>query len=120
MSSCVFCRIVAGEIPATFVHQDEAVVAFRDVQPQAPVHVLVVPRRHVGSLLALDCTAGGVDARLAARLLDVATRVARDEGLADPARGFRLVTNIGPEGGQSVDHLHLHVLGGRGMGWPPG
>lgn len=120
MSACIFCRIVKGEIPATFVHQDDAVVAFRDVQPQAPVHVLVVPRRHVVSLLALDCAAGGADAQLAARLLDVAARVARDAGLAAPERGFRLVANTGPEGGQSVDHLHLHVLGGRGMAWPPG
>jgi histidine triad (HIT) family protein len=117
MTACVFCRILAGEIPATFVHEEEHVVAFRDVQPVAPVHVLVVPRRHVGSILDLG---GESDAPLAARLVAVAGAVARAEGLAEPGRGFRVVTNIGRDGGQSVDHLHLHVLGGRALAWPPG
>ena len=120
MSACIFCRIVAGEIPATYVHQDDAVIAFRDIEPRAPVHVLVVPRRHVASLLDLSPDAGGSDAALAARLLDVAARVARAEGLDAKGRGFRVVANTGPEGGQSVDHLHLHVLGGRALAWPPG
>ena len=120
MSACLFCRIVAGEIPADIVHQDDEVIAFRDIEPRAPVHVLVVPRRHVVSLLDLAAGDGGADARLAARLLDVAARVARAEGLGEPGRGFRVVANIGPEGGQSVDHLHLHVLGGRALAWPPG
>ena len=118
--SCIFCRIVAGEIPASFVHQDDAVVAFRDVTPQAPVHVLVVPRRHVPSLFGLAPGDGATDGELGTRLLEVVTRVARAEGLDAPGRGFRLVANTGPEGGQSVDHLHLHVLGGRVMTWPAG
>ena len=121
-SSCVFCRIVAGEIPATFVHQDDAVVAFRDVAPTAPVHVLVVPRRHVANVLDLATGDGDAAAAtaLSARLLEVVARVVRDEGLDAPDKGFRLVTNTGPEGGQSVDHLHLHILGGRRFTWPPG
>jgi len=119
VSDCIFCRIVAGEIPANVVHSDERVIAFRDVNPQAPVHVLVVPRRHVESLAALAAE-DGEDADLAAALLAAANRVARAEGLAAPDRGFRVVANTGPHGGQSVDHLHLHVLGGRVLAWPPG
>ena len=118
--SCIFCDIVAGEVAATIVHQDDAVVAFRDAEPQAPVHVLVVPRRHVASLLDLAPADGANDPGLAARLLAVAAQVARAEGLDAPGRGFRLVANTGPQGGQSVDHLHLHVLGGRAMTWPAG
>ena len=118
--SCVFCRIVSGEIPATFVHQDDAVVAFRDATPVAPVHVLVVPRRHVSSVLELAPLDGAADPALGARLLAIVARVARAEGLDAPGRGFRVVANSGPEGGQSVDHLHLHVLGGRSLTWPPG
>jgi histidine triad (HIT) family protein len=120
MSACLFCRIVAGEIPATFVYEDDAVVAFRDIDPRAPVHVLVVPRRHVASVLALAPAGGAADPVLAARLFDAAAHVARAEGLDAPDKGFRVVTNSGPEGGQSVDHLHLHVLGGRALAWPPG
>ena len=120
MNDCIFCRIVAGEIPATLVHADERVIAFRDVHPQAPVHVLVVPRRHVDSLAGLAADDAGEDAARAAALLAAAAQVARSEGLADPARGFRVVANTGPEGGQSVGHLHLHVLGGRRLAWPPG
>ena len=116
--SCVFCRIVAGEIPATFVHQDDDVVAFRDTTPTAPVHVLVVPRRHVANVLDLAGDDG--DAGLSARLFAAVARVAREEGLDAPDRGFRLVTNTGPEGGQSVDHLHLHLIGGRRLSWPAG
>ena len=120
MTGCIFCRIVAGEIPATLVHADEHVIAFRDVNPQAPVHVLVVPRRHVASLVELAAGDGGDDAALGAALLAAASRVARAEGLAEPGRGFRVVANTGAEGGQSVDHLHFHVLGGRPLAWPPG
>ena len=118
--SCVFCRIAAGEVPATIVHQDDHVVAFRDMTPTAPVHVLVVPRRHVANLLQLADGAAESDPLLASRLLDAVARVARAEGLDAPGRGFRLVANTGPEGGQSVDHLHLHVIGGRAMTWPAG
>ena len=105
--SCVFCRIVAGEIPSTRVYEDAEVIAFRDIRPQAPTHVLVVPRKHVDSLHELD------DARLAGALLSAAARVARDEKLD---QGWRLIANTRSHGGQEVAHLHLHVLGGRPLG----
>ncbi|MBE3589596.1 MAG: histidine triad nucleotide-binding protein [Firmicutes bacterium] len=113
MADCLFCRIVAGELPARKVYEDEEVLAFRDIQPVAPVHVLVVPKRHLDGLAA----AGAEDAPLLGRLLDAARRVAEAEGLAE---GYRVVVNQGRHGGQSVGHLHLHVLGGRAMQWPPG
>jgi histidine triad (HIT) family protein len=111
---CIFCRIVDGSLPATLVLENEHVVAFRDVNPQAPVHILVVPRRHVVSVAALEPD----DASLPAALLLAAGEVARREGLEGP--GYRVVTNVGEDGGQSVAHLHLHVLGGRSLSWPPG
>ncbi len=111
---CLFCRIIAGEIPATLVYIDEHVVAFRDITPVAPVHVLVVPREHVESLADLT---SDHDA-LWGRLLHVVQRVAQDEGLE--ADGWRLVVNVGVNGGQAVNHLHLHITGGRSMTWPPG
>jgi histidine triad (HIT) family protein len=114
--SCLFCRIIAGEIPSTVVYQDEDVIAFRDIDPKAPVHVLCVPRRHVASALELE----GAGLTIAGRLLAAATAEARQEGLDAPGRGFRLVINTGPDGGQSVDHLHVHLLGGRALAWPPG
>jgi histidine triad (HIT) family protein len=112
-SDCIFCRIVAGEIPATLAHQDELAIAFHDVSPQAPVHVLVVPRRHVANVVEAESVPG-----LAAHLIAVATALAPRLGVA--ASGFRLVVNTGDDGGQSVQHLHLHLLGGRELGWPPG
>ena len=111
---CVFCRIAREEIPADVVYHDEGVVAFRDVNPQAPTHILVIPRRHVASVAAL----GEDDGAEAGGLILAARRLARDEGLED--QGYRLVINTGSQGGQTVDHLHLHLLGGRGMTWPPG
>jgi histidine triad (HIT) family protein len=110
--SCIFCRIVAGTIPSTTVAANEHAVAFRDLHPQAPVHVLVIPRRHVASLAVAD------DPAELGHLLALAAEVARAEGVGDS--GYRVVTNIGDEGGQTVGHLHLHVLGGRQMTWPPG
>lgn len=110
---CLFCRIVADEVPSDRVYEDDDVVAFRDVAPRAPTHVLVIPRRHVPDAHAL--TDG--DGELLARLFAAIRRVADEAGVAD---GYRVVTNIGPAAGQSVFHLHLHVLGGRSMGWPPG
>jgi histidine triad (HIT) family protein len=112
-ADCLFCRIVAGEIPATTVHDDDLVIAIRDINPQAPTHVLVMPRRHVASVAALT----EADAPLLSRLFAVATDLAGSEGLDG---GWRLVANVGPDGGQTVDHLHLHLLGGRQMTWPPG
>lgn len=111
MSDCLFCRIVAGEVPATIVHQDEGVVAFVDVNPQAPTHVLVVPRTHVADLVAL---AGDADASVA--VIRGIAAVADQLGLTD----FRTVFNTGAGVGQSVFHVHAHVLAGRPMTWPPG
>ncbi len=104
---CIFCKIVEREIPARVVHDDEHVVAFHDIHPQAPTHLLVVSRRHVGSFSDLD------DPRLAGALLLAARKVARDAGLE---KGWRLIGNVGAHGGQEVGHLHLHVLGGRPLG----
>lgn len=112
--ACVFCRIAGGDVPAEIVGEGEAYVAFRDLNPQAPTHVLVIPRVHVPSLDDL----GADDPGTAGALLLAAQAVARDEGLVEG--GYRVVVNTGSDGGQSVDHLHLHVLGGRAMTWPPG
>jgi histidine triad (HIT) family protein len=111
--SCLFCKIVDGSIPSTAVYQDEQCYAFADLHPQAPVHVLITPRKHIASLA--DSTAG--DRALLGHLLWTAARIARDKGLAN---GYRVVVNAGEDGGQSVDHLHLHLLGGRPLTWPPG
>jgi histidine triad (HIT) family protein len=112
--SCIFCRIARREIPATIVAEDDTALAFRDLNPQAPVHVLVIPRRHVASLDA----AGAEDAELLGRLSLLAARVARESGVADT--GYRTVVNSGADAGQTVFHVHLHLLGGRALGWPPG
>jgi histidine triad (HIT) family protein len=113
-SECLFCRIAAGTVPAEVIDQDDLVVAFRDINPATPTHVLVIPRRHVGSAAEL----GEADGELLGRMVGMANRVAVSEGIAD--RGYRLVTNIGDDAGQSVHHLHVHVLGGRRLSWPPG
>ena len=115
MAECLFCKIVAGEIPAKVVKRTEDVLAFRDVDPKAPVHVLVIPTRHVPAVR--DARAAG-DERLLGRLLAFSAEIAAELGL--DGQGYRIVTNTGPNAGQSVDHLHLHVLGGRKMTWPPG
>ena len=112
-TTCLFCKIVRGDLRADVLHRDEEIVAFRDVNPQAPTHLLVVPVRHVATLDEL--TAG--DADLAGRLVLRAADLARQAGLTS---GYRLVWNCGSDGGQSVFHVHLHVLGGRKMSWPPG
>jgi histidine triad (HIT) family protein len=112
--ACLFCEIVAGRMPARVVRQDEDVVAFHDIHPQAPVHVLFVPRRHIDDLQAL--LPG--DEGLVGRLVRTACDVAREMGLGE--RGFRLNLNAGDDAGYSVPHVHLHLLGGRRFGWPPG
>ena len=114
MNDCIFCAIAAGDIAADRVHQDDEVVAFRDTNPQAPTHILVVPREHIGSAAELT----PAQDRLWGHLLHVAQQIAVSEDIAES--GFRLVTNVGRNGGQTVNHLHLHLLGGRPMGWPPG
>ncbi len=110
----IFKKIIDGEVPADIVYQDELCVAFRDIDPQAPTHILVVPRKEIPSLAEADPD----DHRLLGHLLMKAAEVARSEGLDD--NGYRVVVNVGRDGGQAVDHLHLHVLGGRRMQWPPG
>ena len=111
MDDCLFCRIVAGKLPATVVYEDDQVMAINDVFPRAPFHVLVVPRKHIARLSDLE------DEALGGRLLQAVRKVARQGGVGD---NFRLVVNNGDHAGQSVWHLHLHVLGGREFGWPPG
>ena len=106
---CIFCRIAAGEVPADIIYQDEEFLAFRDISPQAPVHVLIIPKTHITS--AAELTEG--QERLAARLIIIANKLAEKEGIA--RKGYRLAMNCGPEGGQVVPHLHLHLLGGRQM-----
>ncbi len=114
MSDCPFCAIAAGEVRATLLHQDDQVVAFADINPQAPTHILVIPREHIDSAAVLTAAHDG----LWARLLHVAQELARSQGI--DVGGYRIVTNVGHDGGQTVRHLHLHLLGGRSMTWPPG
>jgi histidine triad (HIT) family protein len=118
VTDCLFCRMVAGEIPADVVHQTDRVLAFRDINPQAPTHVLVIPKEHHRNIAEL---AG--DPQLLGEVVTAAHAVATQEGLVQDGGsepGYRVVTNTGSESGQSVDHVHLHVLGGRRMTWPPG
>jgi len=114
MSDCLFCRIAAGELPADKVHEDDDVVAFRDLHPQAPTHILIIPRKHVASLSAADAE----DAALLGRVLLTARDLASREGI--DADGYRVVNNCGSGAGQTVFHIHFHLLGGRGFRWPPG
>lgn len=111
---CLFCKIAGGEIPAKVIYQDDDVVSFEDINPQAPVHLLVISRTHIPSLDALDETQEST----VGRVVRIAAELARARGLA--ADGYRLVVNCGPGAGQTVYHLHVHLLGGRGFGWPPG
>lgn len=114
MSDCVFCRIASGEIPAALVYQDDQIVAFEDLNPQAPLHILVIPRRHIASMNEVS----GDDASLLGSMLIVAKELAGQRGIDQS--GYRTVLNCNEDGGQTVWHLHLHLLGGRSMGWPPG
>src|SRR6266702_3274478 len=111
---CLFCKVAGGQVPADVIAKGDGVVAFRDIAPKAPTHVLVIPTEHVASLAEV-VTASAEGAAMLAELVAVANRVAAAEGLDAPGRGYRVVTNVGPEAGQSVGHLHLHVLGGRPM-----
>jgi histidine triad (HIT) family protein len=114
VADCLFCKIVAGQIPATIVFQDDHVVAFKDITPRAPTHVLIVPRRHVASLNDL----GADDDALVGEMVRAAAAIAKEQGLAE--RGYRTVFNCNADAGQTVFHIHLHLLGGRTMAWPPG
>jgi histidine triad (HIT) family protein len=114
VTDCLFCRLIAGEIPANIVHQNDHVVAFKDITPQAPTHVLVVPRRHIASLNDLS----PADDALMGEMIRTAANIAQEEGHAD--RGYRTVFNCNADAGQTVFHVHLHLLGGRKLTWPPG
>ena len=114
MPECLFCRIVAGEVPADRVAETDGALAFRDINPQAPTHVLVIPKAHFDNAAQLSRH----DAELLAEVFRLAAQVAEDEGVAET--GYRLLTNTGDAAGQTVHHLHVHALGGRSMGWPPG
>ena len=113
-ADCLFCRIIAGEVPSTRVHDDDQVIAIRDIAPRAPTHILLMPRRHIPS--AADLVES--DGPLLGRLFAVAAELARSEGIAE--HGYRLVSNVGRWAGQTVDHLHVHLMGGRSFTWPPG
>ena len=113
-TDCLFCRIATGSIPSERLHEDDLVVAIRDIAPRAPTHILLIPRRHIASAAELT----EADGPLLGRLFGVAADLARSEGIADG--GYRLVSNVGRWGGQTVDHLHFHLMGGRPFDWPPG
>ena len=112
--NCLFCKIAEGDIPATMIHEDDDIVAFRDIAPRAPTHILVIPRDHLASAAELTEAHGP----LLGKLFGTIAEIARSEGIADA--GYRLVSNVGRWGGQTVDHLHIHLLGGRAFEWPPG
>ena len=113
-TSCIFCKIAAHEIPTEIVHENDRIVAFRDMDPKAPTHILLIPKEHIASIADIEDRHGAVLADIA----QAATHLAKTEGI--DRSGWRLVTNVGPDAGQSVFHLHVHLLGGRPMQWPPG
>jgi histidine triad (HIT) family protein len=113
-NDCIFCAIADREVPADILHESDHVVAFRDADPQAPVHILLIPKKHIDSLAGQDAR----DGEMLTEMLFAASHLARTEGIE--RSGWRLVSNVGPEGGQTVSHLHFHLLGGRQMTWPPG
>ncbi len=114
MADCIFCRIAAHEIPSRIVYEDDELVAFEDIQPQAPTHIQVIPRRHIARLSDLEDR----DGALIGRIVLTARRIAADRGISE--RGYRIVANCNADGGQAVYHIHFHLLGGRQMDWPPG
>jgi diadenosine tetraphosphate (Ap4A) HIT family hydrolase len=114
MSDCLFCDIIEGKVKGDIVYQDDSVVAFKDIGPKAPVHVLIIPRKHIAGVLNLEPSDGAV----IGHIFEVAARLAKEQGIA--GTGFRVVVNSGADAGQSVFHLHYHLLGGRRLGWPPG
>ena len=112
MSDCLFCKIVAGEIPSSKVYEDDVCLAFNDIDPQAPVHFLVIPKTHIGSVAEVN----GGNSAVVAHIFEVIAKITKDKGI----ESYRVVSNIGEQAGQSVSHLHFHVLAGRDMTWPPG
>lgn len=111
---CLFCKIIAGDIPSAKVYEDDKVYAFRDIEPQAPVHILIIPKMHIASANELT----EENASIVGHIFAVAAKIAKDEGIAEG--GYRIVNNCGEDGGQTVKHLHFHMLGGRSLQWPPG
>ena len=111
---CLFCKIINGDIPCSKVYEDETVLAFRDIEPQAPTHILIIPKEHIKSAAEITCENSAV----IAHIFEVAAKIAKDEGIAES--GYRIVNNCGEDGGQTVGHLHFHLLGGRSLQWPPG
>jgi histidine triad (HIT) family protein len=114
MENCIFCKIAAGLIPSNKVYEDESIFAFRDINPEAPVHILIIPKKHISSVNDLELG----DEELIGKIFITAKKIAKDEGISES--GFRIVTNCGRDGGQTVPHLHFHILGGRNLKWPPG
>lgn len=114
MENCIFCKIASGEIPSKKVYEDEKIVAFRDISPAAPVHILIIPKKHINSVNDLETS----DEALIGYIFMAARKIAEDEGISES--GYRIVNNCGSDGGQSVQHLHFHILGGRSLNWPPG
>lgn len=110
---CLFCKIAAGEIPSTKVYENENILAFRDIDPQAPFHVVIIPKRHISSAAEINHE----NSAIVAEIFEAAAVIAREQKLE---KGFRIVNNCGEEGGQTVNHLHFHMLAGRNLGWPPG
>ena len=113
-NECLFCKIVLGDVPADIVHEDDQVLALRDINPRAPIHILIIPKQHLESLASV----ADENRDLMGHMMLTTKKIARDEGLSQS--GYRTVLNIGADGGQTVDHLHLHLLGGRALRWPPG
>lgn len=113
MEDCLFCKIIKGDIPSSKVYEDDTVYAFNDIDPQAPVHILIIPKEHIKSAAEINSD----NSKLVAHIFEVAAKIAKEKGLAD---GFRIVTNCGDSAGQSVKHLHFHLLSGRDFTWPPG
>lgn len=113
MDDCLFCKIINGDIPTDFIYQDEKIVVFKDISPQAPVHLLFVPREHIGSADDINQE----NSHLIGHIFEIATRLAKENNLS---QGYRIVNNCKEHGGQSVDHIHFHLIGGRQMQWPPG
>lgn len=114
MNDCIFCKIANGDIPSAKVYEDDKVLAFNDLNPEAPVHILIIPKEHISSALEINSD----NCCIAGHIFYVATKIATDMGFAE--NGFRLVNNCGADGGQTVQHLHFHLLAGRNLGWPPG
>jgi len=114
LSDCIFCKIIAGEIPGDIVYQDDKVIAINDIDPKAPVHILIMPKEHISSLIEVDDN----NKDIVSHSFMVAGELAKSRGIAE--KGFRVVNNCGIEGGQSVGHIHFHLMGGRNMAWPPG